>query len=91
MSSPSPQVAQSAHARAALALGALLIAGLAGCASDLSSPLNYRSADAEAYGVFTGEFVDGLPLYRFQTIVVIGSRRSLSRAPNQDESADQDN
>jgi hypothetical protein len=29
--------------------------------------------------VFTGEFVDGLPLYRFPTIVVIGSRRSLAR------------
>ena len=79
MSSASLQVARATRWRASFALG-LLVAGLAGCASDLSSSLN-PAAGAEA-GVFTGEFVDGLPLYRFPTIVVVGSRR---------ESADHDN
>ncbi len=79
MSAASLHVARTTRWRASFALG-LLVAGLAGCASDLSLSLN-PAAGAEAYGVFTGEFVDGLPLYRFPTIVVVGSRR---------ESADHD-
>jgi len=65
--------------RTAIAMVALLIAGLAGCASDLTSPPDRPSSDASTYGLFTGEFVDGLPLYRFPPIVVVGSRSSIGR------------
>ena len=66
------------HARKAFAAGALLIVGLAGCASELTPRPNRPPADAAPYvGVFTGEFVDGKPLYRFPTIEVVGSRSSI--------------
>ena len=52
---------------------ALLIVALAGCASGL--PPRGSSSPPAYVGVFTGEFVDGLPLYRLPTIEVIGSRR----------------
>lgn len=65
-------------ARASLFTVALLIAGLAGCASELMPRRNGPSADAAPYvGVFTGEFVDGRPLYRFPTIEVVGSRSGI--------------
>ena len=39
------------------------------------------STEAVPYvGVFTGEFVDGKPLYRFPTIEVVGSRSSVTDA-----------
>ena len=49
---------------------ALVAVALAGCAS-------MPGAIAPYEGVFTGEYVDGVPLYRFPTIEVIGSRRSV--------------
>jgi hypothetical protein len=61
--------------RMALAASVLLIIGLAGCASDLAprAPTN-----TEPYvGVFTGEFVDGKPLYRLPAIEIVGSRSSV--------------
>jgi hypothetical protein len=62
-------------ARAALAAAALLVVGLAGCASELAPRPDGPSAGAAPYvGVFTGELVDGKPLYRFPTIEVVGSR-----------------
>jgi hypothetical protein len=62
------------YGRAALALVALLMVVLAGCASELTP----RPADAAPYvGLFTGEFVDGKPLYRFPTIEVVGSRSNI--------------
>jgi hypothetical protein len=65
-------------ARAAFAAGALLIVGLAGCASVLTPEPNRPPEDAAPYvGVFTGEFVDGKPLYRFPTIEVVGSRSRI--------------
>jgi hypothetical protein len=65
-------------ARTAFATAALLIVGLAGCASELTPTPNRVPADAAPYvGVFTGEFVDGKPLYRFPTIEVVGSRSSI--------------
>ncbi len=72
MYSPHLQVEHRTHARTTLAMVALLMVGLAGCASDLTS----RDA-APDEGVFTGEFVDGMPVYRFPTIVVVGWRSSL--------------
>ena len=64
-------------ARLALASAALLIAGLAGCASELTRPHGPSTDVAPYVGVFTGEFVDGRPLYRFPTIEVVGTRSSI--------------
>jgi hypothetical protein len=72
------QVERRTDARAAFATVALLIVGLAGCASELTPRPNRPPADAAPYvGVFTGEFVDGMPLFRFPTIEVVGSRSSI--------------
>ena len=49
------------------AVAALLIVVIAGCAT--------TSTQGTYVGVFTGEFVDGRPLYRLPTIEVVGSRR----------------
>ena len=65
-------------ARTTLALAALLLASLAGCAPGLMPGPGLPAADAAPYeGVFTGEFVDGKPLYRFPTIEVVGSRNRV--------------
>jgi hypothetical protein len=72
------QVEHRTAARAAFATVALLMVGLAGCASELALGPNRSPADAAPFvGVFTGEFVDGKPLYRFPPIEVFGSRRSI--------------
>ena len=64
-------------ARTAFAAVAFLVVGLAGCASELAPRPDVPSARAAPYmGVFTGELVDGKPLYRFPTIEVVGSRSS---------------
>ena len=43
---------------------------LSGCAS-----VDLTSADRPSYvGVFTGDFVDGVPLYRLPSITVVGRR-----------------
>lgn len=63
-------------ARAVLAMAALLMVGIAGCASEPTR--NHPPADAAPYvGVFTGEFVDGKPLYRLPAIEVVGSPSSI--------------
>jgi hypothetical protein len=72
------QVERRTDARTVFATVALLIVGLAGCASELTPRPNRPPADAAPYvGVFTGEFVDGKPLFRFPTIEVVGSRSSI--------------
>jgi hypothetical protein len=78
MCSRNLQVEYRTVARIGFGTVALLIVGLAGCASELTPRPNLSPADAEQYvGVFTGEFVDGRPLYRFPTIEVVGSRSSV--------------
>ena len=76
-----PRNLQAEHrtdARTAFATAVFLIVGLAGCASELTPRPNRPPADAAPYvGVFTGEFVDGKPLYRLPTIEVVGSRSSV--------------
>ena len=73
-----PQVERRNQGRTAFAAAALLIVGLAGCASELTPGLNRPPADAATYvGVFTGEFVDGKPLYRLPNIEGVGSRSSI--------------
>jgi len=73
-----PQGEHRIDACTAFATVVLLIVGLAGCASELTPRPDRPPADAAPYvGVFTGEFVDGKPLYRFPTIEVVGSRSSI--------------
>ena len=55
--------------RARLAIVAFAL-GIAACASTPAKPY---------VGEFTGEFVDGVPLYRFPAIEVIGTRRSIDK------------
>jgi hypothetical protein len=65
------------QAFARLAVAAVLVAGLAGCATGPASPADKRSPETVPYvGAFTGEYVDGKPLYRFPTIEVVGTRRA---------------
>ena len=55
-------------ARAFLAVAVLAVLALAGCAT--------APATAQPYvGEFTGQYVDGLPLYRLPAIEVVGTRR----------------
>jgi hypothetical protein len=63
--------------RMALAAMVLMIAGLAGCASGPTPKAGLPPAAAPYVGVFTGEFVDGKPLYRFPAIEIVGSRSSM--------------
>jgi len=58
----------------AIAAAALLALVLAGCASQKAIGPAEAAPDV---GVFTGEYVDGKPLYRFPAIVVIGLRSSV--------------
>src|SRR5262245_33693555 len=70
---------------AGAAIFALLVLGLSGCASDRAPRSNSQTPETPYVGVFTGQFIDGLPLYRFPSIEVIGSRRSVTpelREPN---------
>ena len=60
---------RAAHVCAALTIAVVL----AGCAS-----VGEPGADRRSYvGVFTGDFVDGLPLYRLPPITVVGRRDSV--------------
>jgi hypothetical protein len=57
------------------AAATLLAFGLAGCASNSSPSSDRPGTDATPYvGTFTGQFIDGKPLYRLPTIEVVGSR-----------------
>jgi len=68
-----PTLMPDSRARVRNAILALLVVALAGCAG--GPPSGRESSRAPYAGVFTGEFVDGLPLYRLPTIEVIGARR----------------
>jgi hypothetical protein len=57
---------------------ATVLLGLAGCAAELGPKPSTSPLEAAPYiGVFTGQYVDGKPLYRFPPILVIGSRSSV--------------
>ena len=67
-----------AHSGTSIAIATLLVLGLTGCATELSGRLSSSASEDTPYvGVFTGEYVDGRPLYRFPTIHVVGSRSSV--------------
>lgn len=58
-----------------VALASALVLGLASCAAELGPKPSGSSFEPAPYvGVFTGEYVDGRPLFRFPPILVIGSR-----------------
>ena len=59
------------------AIVAVVMIALAGCATGLLPHSDRASTEAPYVGVFTGRFVDGRPVYRFPTIVVLGSRSSV--------------
>ena len=62
-----------------VAVSTALLLGLAGCAAELRPKMSSSSLQAVPdVGVFTGEFVDGIPLYRFPPILVIGSRTGVA-------------
>ena len=62
-----------------IAVAIALVLGLAGCAAERGlKPISSPLGAAPYVGVFTGEFVDGKPLYRFPSILVIGSRSSVA-------------
>jgi hypothetical protein len=72
------QVEGKARTGAWIAVAALLLLQLAGCAAELGPKPSGSAAEAAPYvGVFTGEFVDGKPLYRFPPMYVIGLRSSV--------------
>ena len=78
MHSNTLQVEGKTRAGTWIAVVTLLALGLAGCAAELGSKASGSgSEDAPYVGVFTGEFVDGKPLYRFPAIHVVGSRSSV--------------
>jgi len=62
-----------------IAIATFLVLGLTGCAAaDLKGrPSSLPAEDSSYVGVFTGEYIDGKPLYRFPPILVVGSRNSL--------------
>ena len=72
------QVAGKVRGGPWIAIATLLVLALAGCAAELGTRPGSSASEAEPYiGVFTGEFVDGKPLYRFPPIHVVGSRSSV--------------
>ena len=62
-----------------IAIATLLVLGLTGCAAAgwKGRPSSLPAQDISYVGVFTGEYIDGKPLYRFPPILVVGSRNSL--------------
>jgi hypothetical protein len=61
-----------------IAFATVLVLGLAGCAAEPGREPGDGTSEQPRYaGVFTGEFVDGKPLYRLPAILVIGSRSSV--------------
>ena len=66
--------ARAARSMAVAMAVAIALAGCAGMNDRTSSPAEEKTPYV---GVFTGEFVDGKPLYRFPSIYVVGSRSSV--------------
>jgi hypothetical protein len=66
--------------RVSIAIATFFALGLTGCAAESSGSFNRTALqDSPNVGVFTGEYVDGLPLFRLPAIQVIGSRGELGR------------
>jgi hypothetical protein len=62
-----------------IAVLTILAFALGGCATGTGSNPGVPASEPVTYvGVFTGKFVDGMPLYQFPPIYVVGSRRSAA-------------
>lgn len=78
MNSNTVQLGGKARTGTWIVVATLLVLGLAACAAELGPKPSSSAWEAAPYvGVFTGEFVDGKPLYRFPAIYVVGSRSSI--------------
>jgi hypothetical protein len=68
------------RAHVSMAIAALFVLGLVGCAAGLNGGVGDSAPqDSVIVGVFTGEYVDGKPLFRLPAIQVVGSRIDLGR------------
>ena len=57
----------------------VLALALGGCAAGMRFNPGVPASEPVTYvGMFTGEFLDGMPLYRFPPIYVVGSRKSAA-------------
>ena len=65
-----------ARAARSMAVAMTVAIALAGCAAGTSGRQGSPEEETPYVGVFTGEYVDGKPLYRFPSIHVVGSRSS---------------
>ena len=65
--------------RASLLVGALIAIGVLATAGEYlaASPSSEASIGATTQAVFSGEFVDGVPVYRLPPITVVARRGSL--------------
>jgi hypothetical protein len=71
---PAIEAARCGKAVRGISMAVAVAIALSACAA-----VGPSSDERGAYiGVFTGEFVDGLPLYRLPAIAVVGTRRSLA-------------
>ena len=69
------QLDGKARAVTSIAIATLLVLALAGCAAGLRDrPGSSAVEDAPNVGVFTGDYVDGKPLFRFPPIHIVGYR-----------------
>ena len=66
-----------ARAARSMAVAMAVAIALAGCAGMNGRTSGPATEETSYVGVFTGEYVDGRPLYRFPSIYVIGSRSSV--------------
>jgi hypothetical protein len=72
------QVDRETRAVSSIAIATLLVLALAGCAGGLGGSQSGSAAeDAPYVGVFTGDYVDGKPLFRFPPIYIVGSRSGV--------------
>lgn len=66
----------TARAARSMAVAMAIAIALAGCAGMNDRTSSPAAEETPYVGVFTGEYVDGKPLYRFPSIYVVGSRSS---------------
>ena len=74
-----PKMDGATRSRASILVATLFAISLAGCAADPGGRAISPAAESSpVVGVFTGEYVDGKPLFRLPPILVIGSRLGSS-------------
>jgi len=74
--------ARTSAVAAWVAIAPVLALALAACAVETGRKADSTLEAAPYVGVFTGEFVEGRPLYRFPSILVVGSRHGSTPTPD---------